>query len=612
MKGERGRRRRRKRKQKRKKKRRSSTADEMGTVLAKLFVDPTTLPGGENCGGNHSIYEHNQPLDPLHCSESGFGFVQVLFLMFAYAYVLFFASNLISDGSELLLLVPSVRDIVGSVVLPILGAVPDGAIVLFSGLGKNAQKQVSVGVGALAGSTIMLLTFPWFLSVLGGRVDLDKHGEPTYTKPKGMSGPWKKMSISGVPSLFKTGVAIGGEIRVTAKIMILTSLTYLIIQGPAFFYERPHSTPTAAQTQHQSKHEHDWAIAGFAASMVAFIGYLIYQVRYANIQDAVDMATRKAIGQKLVTLSGAFAFDLKAIADREIEEDTALLHQNPTRLREFLHGFFVKYDRDKSGTIDHNELGLLLRDLNEELNPTLLMEEMDTDKSGAIDFEEFSEAMTRYITSASENDRRPSGLSASAIVNSDSTDNSEEAEEEDEEEEEEEDVPEDLQHLSPAQQQRAIKLRSLWMMTLGTFLVLLFSDPMVDVLDDIGTRIGVPPFYVAFVLAPLASNASELIAAYNYAQKKTKKTIGISLSTLGGAAIMNNTFCLGIFLLLIFAKQLAWQFSAETISILLIEVIVGFLAHKATHRLIDGILIFLLYPLSLVLVAVLEGPVGLD
>lgn len=71
--------------------------------------------------------------------------------------------------------------IVGSVVLPILGAVPDGAIVLFSGLGSNAKSQVAVGVGALAGSTIMLLTLPWFLSVLAGRVDCDAKG-PVYRR----------------------------------------------------------------------------------------------------------------------------------------------------------------------------------------------------------------------------------------------------------------------------------------------------------------------------------------------------------------------------------------------------------------------------------------------
>lgn len=39
-----------------------------------------------------------------------------------------------------------------------------------------------------------------------------------------------------------------------------------------------------------------------------------------------------------------------------------------------------------------------------------------------------------------------------------------------------------------------------------------------------------------------------------------------------GAAIMNNSFCLGIFLMIIYAKKLVWEFSAETLSILLVEV----------------------------------------
>ena len=32
--------------------------------------------------------------------------------------------------------------------------------------------QLNVGIGALAGSTIMLLTIPWFLSIVGGRVNV--------------------------------------------------------------------------------------------------------------------------------------------------------------------------------------------------------------------------------------------------------------------------------------------------------------------------------------------------------------------------------------------------------------------------------------------------------
>lgn len=102
--------------------------------LAQLFVDPTKL------------------------AHTGTGFFQLLMIGIGYGYVLYSGSNLISDGSELLLLIPSLAGIVGSIVLPILGAVPDGAMILFSGLGPDAQTQVKVGVGALAGSTVMLLT----------------------------------------------------------------------------------------------------------------------------------------------------------------------------------------------------------------------------------------------------------------------------------------------------------------------------------------------------------------------------------------------------------------------------------------------------------------------
>lgn len=65
--------------------------------LSKLFIDVKSLP------------------------QDNYGFFQLLFLGGTYGYILMYASNLISDGSELLLLVPSLAGIVGSVVLPILG-----------------------------------------------------------------------------------------------------------------------------------------------------------------------------------------------------------------------------------------------------------------------------------------------------------------------------------------------------------------------------------------------------------------------------------------------------------------------------------------------------------
>lgn len=43
---------------------------------------------------------------------------------------------------------------------------------------------------------------------------------------------------------------------------------------------------------------------------------------------------------------------------------------------------------------------------------------------------------------------------------------------------------------------------------------------------------GMGSFTVSFLLAPLASNAAELVAAYNSSLKKTKSSISLSLATL--------------------------------------------------------------------------------
>ena len=178
-------------------------------------------------------------------------------------------------------------------------------------------------------------------------------------------------------------------------------------------------------------------------------------------------------------------------------------------------------------------------------------------------------------------------------------------------EEEAEDVPEEFTDLTPDEQQTAIKYRAFTMLAIGTGLVILFSDPMVDVMQEIAVRAGLSPFYVAFVLAPLASNASEVLASQYYAAKKTRKTITVSLSALEGAASMNNTFCLSIFMALIYIRGLAWQYTAETIAIVVVQFIIGAMVQKKTMTARDALIIIAIFPLSIVFVAGLEA-IGFD
>ena len=53
-------------------------------------------------------------------------------------------------------------------VLPLLGAVPDGAIMLFSGLGdiESAQETLSVGVGALVSTELQTKLFLHVLQLI--------------------------------------------------------------------------------------------------------------------------------------------------------------------------------------------------------------------------------------------------------------------------------------------------------------------------------------------------------------------------------------------------------------------------------------------------------------
>jgi hypothetical protein len=122
---------------------------------------------------------------------------------------------------------------VGSIVLPVLGAVPDSLMVLFSGISDHPQETLGVGVGALAGSTIMLLTLPWFLSVIGGRVGIDPvSGTAVYARGE-RCGDNKDSIFSCMSS---QGVDNSTLVKKNAVFMMASSLLYLIIQLPSSIF----------------------------------------------------------------------------------------------------------------------------------------------------------------------------------------------------------------------------------------------------------------------------------------------------------------------------------------------------------------------------------------
>jgi len=528
------------------------------------------------------IFNESLWIDPDSCNHAQLALVTII-----YGVVLYQSSNLIASGSEFLLLVPSLAGIVGSIVLPILGAVPDGMMTLCSGLGDRdiAQGTVGAGVGVLAGSTVMLLTFPWFIAVTFGRVPIE-NGKANFSSKSGESG------------LFGSGISYDAAIKKNSILMLLTTLIYLIIQVPAWTLDNSDNT-----VHEQADAESKWALIGGIVSLVAFMAYL-YICFLDSKEDKVLDTVIEGIKNKTISLGGALEFLFKSGNSKDLLEG---VDKKNSALKTVLRPFFAKYDADNTGDLEKTEFQNMLRELDEQLKGKEaddMWKSFDVTGDGKIVFHEFCAGFATYLQKPENCERLQSRKTSGKIPNYDGGQGDEDGEEE---------IPEDLADLSYEDQQKAIKLRATWMMALGTITVVLVSDPFVDVLTNWGSRFDINPFYISFVVAPFASNASELLSALTYAKKKTKKAITTSLSTLIGAACMNNTFCLGIFFGLIYCQGLAWKFKAETTAIIVIQWIIGLLAiAKDTQTWFVGFVILSMYPFCLFLVYYLQNIVGWD
>jgi len=534
-------------------------------------------------------------IDPADVGTTG-----LLWLFLSYGYALYYAADLIGEGSELLLLVPSMAGLVGGVVLPLLGAVPDGAIILFSGLGsiEVAQEQISVGIGALAGSTIMLLTIPWALSIYSGRVDI-VDGNPMYKK-----NPKLTPGLSFSKTLTETGVSLSKEIRHGGIIMALTTIPYFIIQIPALFLR--------GSNREIAEGEHWWSLTAFILCVIGLVLYMRMQLKFSN--QGQDKDKRIAIAKKTLqagkmSLRGIIKSTIQSIesknpdsaSDYGATEYSTLSPEITSVLKGLLLDAFAAYDSDQNGTLERSEIRVFLKDFHETIDEddvTAILNKVDNNHDDLISLDEF--VLLCYHLIVFEDDGDCDTIFKDTVRQVVFKEDGSEVEDEVEE------IPKDFCDLSPESQQMAIKLRAFKMLAIGTILVVYFSDPMVDVMGEIAIKANIPPFYVSFVLAPLASNSSEVLASIFYAKKKTRKTMRVSLSALEGAACMNNTFCLCIFMGLIYIRGLAWQYTAETASIVIVQFIIAYSVQKEVMTTGVALGVLLIFPLSLIFIAGLK------
>merc|ERR1712166_595867 len=223
----------------------------MGEALGKLFVDVTPMDKG---GG---------------IPDDGYGMVQLLFLGCIYGYVLYVGSGYIGDGAEELELIDSIKGIVGALIIPILGAVPDGAIVLFSGMGDNAKEELDVGVVPWPARPSCCSHCRGFCPSMRAVLTWTSMAKGRHHTP-----PLKKhQRLVKCEGMTKEGVECSGSVRKTGILMVITMLPYVLIQIAAFGYDCYHKDDT-----NKCSGEGNFPLVGLIISIVFFLGYCWFQV----------------------------------------------------------------------------------------------------------------------------------------------------------------------------------------------------------------------------------------------------------------------------------------------------------------------------------------------
>lgn len=538
----------------------------------------------EGCSENYGI---------LPCSTTLGG---NLFLVVVYGFFMLKAAQLLSDGSEMLLAVIN-PGIIGGLVLPILGASPDALLILVSGVAaseKNAQSQVLVGMGLLAGSTVMLLTIVLGSCIIAGRCDLQDVGNgKMMMKPRTLT---KKYSLYG------TGISMDSQTKISAWIMIISVLPFIVVQFPKLF-GHPVTFP--------------FKVTSCILAIIGLLGYCGYQVISPWLQERRITMARERYQQLL---------SVKRLSQFSYEKWGGLLNSDGSPNDNVLTKLFYFADKNEDQKLSEAEVRGLIIGLG--LPDALTLHGIETDNvvdkwmsefdiveaDRALTKEEFIAGMSRWIKSAikwskeqNKGEQKPvdrilshaandAELSLQALLDT----NADDGEGEDDEQEETETLG-----------TKKLVFRAVLKITVGAALAAIFADPLVDAIEGFSTVSGVPSFFVSFVATPFATNFSEAVSSFMFASKKRKQHLSLAFSQIYGSVTMNNTLCLGVFLIVVLLKRVAWDFSSEVLVVVVVTLIMGFLSgFKVTFPLWMAILALFLYPASIALVVILDYVFG--
>ena len=88
----------------------------------------------------------------------------------------------------------------------------------------------------------------------------------------------------------------------------------------------------------------------------------------------------------------------------------------------------------------------------------------------------------------------------------------------------------DVEIEEGAEHSKKPAIRAILMLIIGTIIAALFSDPLVDAVDNFSDATSIPAFYISFIVLPLATNSSVAMSAIIFSSRKKTKTASLTFS----------------------------------------------------------------------------------
>ncbi|KAL5716404.1 hypothetical protein ACHQM5_018102 [Ranunculus cassubicifolius] len=462
-----------------------------------------------------------------------------LFLIIVYQYFLYLGEKCVSNGSELMFHALG-NGVFGASAFQILGSFPQAILVLASGISGSkeaAQAQLMGGVGILAGSTVFLLTLLFGTCVVVGKVDLP-------------ASPQSFDTEALIPSRLRgSGITTDIETRYTARIMIFSTIPFIVTQLPHVLGSSPGSVAT---------------LIALIISSAFLLVYCLYQVFHPWIQN-----------KRLEYLKHKFVDEvvLQKLLNRDGEPN-----------KEAMSDLFRTLDLDEDKLVTSGELqGLMLGIQFQKVFLyaddflDVVMEDFDVSCDDSINEDEFVKGFSKWIS-----DRKKLNESFEVTEGSCNRGSS-----------------------------FWTYLKSAFLLLVGTAILVVLATPLIKTVINFSSAANIPPMYISFIVIPVVVNFRRAISAFTFIRKKRQQSASLTLSMIYGAAYMNNIVGGTIFFGIAYARGLVWDFSAEVLILLLVSVVMGLYSGICkTYTLWTSFMAYLMYLFALMLIYVLTNLYG--